>query len=239
MSNGLITSEFILLCIIQVITIGISLLTLVRSFKRYFNIDRSEIILRKSVKYFTFIFITIVCAGFFSLFVNFFYIYTQNAIISGYLYGTVTTTSVVNIFCAWQFLTYLIHPERRKTKYILGTLCLIGIVIEWFSVPTMDSVLTSPNVQADYLYLYIYLLCIFGFVYSIFAYDFFKASYKSPEKKEKIRFLCMGLTGLLILFMYPVGTFGLIYSWSLILSSTILLYLGYNFPKFFQSLLKI
>ncbi|NVM54251.1 MAG: hypothetical protein HWN66_11165 [Candidatus Helarchaeota archaeon] len=239
MNNGMITPEFILLCGIQIATMGFSLITFIHSFKRYLHIDPTEVILRKSVKYLAFLFLTIIFAGIFSMTVNLFYIATGDGVIAGYFYGMVTTTTLVNVFCAWQFVTYLIHPERRNTKYIIALFCTVGMVLVWFSPPTITTWIYSPNIGKESIYIYIYVLIIFIFVYGIYAFDFLKKSIKSPEKKEKYRFLCMGASALFSLLMFPMGFLGIIYSWIVVLVSTILLYLGYNFPKFFQRVLKV
>ncbi len=236
MNNGMITAEFILLCGIQLFTIAFSTITFVHSFRRYLRTDPSEILLRKSIKYFTFIFLTIVCAGVFSLLTNFYYIATQDGVIAGYIFASVTTTILINVFLAWQFTTYLINPKRRPTKYIIGIYCIVGIILIWLFTPTITEVPPTPNVENRYLY--IYLWAIFTFVWSIFTYDFFKSSLNATEKRDKYRFLCLGVSGVLGLLMFPMGMLGQTYSWVVTLCSTILLYLGYYFPKFFQRRLK-
>lgn len=231
------SAEFIILCIIQMVAIGFSAVIFIHSFKRYLRIDPSEIILRKSVKYFIFIFITISCAGFFSLACNFFYLITSNGVIAGYIYAAATTTILVNVFCAWQFVTYLIHPERRPAKYIIGIYCLIGIILLWFMVPIISSVTSTPDLQNMGIYVYIWI--IFAFVWGVFTADFIRDSLKAAEKKDKYRFFCMGLCGIFGFLMFPLAFFGLIFAWIMVLAGTILLYLGYNFPRFFQRLLKV
>ncbi|NVM30263.1 MAG: hypothetical protein HWN65_15570 [Candidatus Helarchaeota archaeon] len=237
MSNGLITVEFIFLCSIQIFTIVFSLIVFMSSLKRYLNTDKSEVFLRKSVKYFTFILITIACAGSSALFVNIFFFITSDGIVSGYLYGSVITSMFVNIFCAWQFLNYLIHPERRITKYPIGICVTIGIVLTWFYPGVMTTVFFSPIIETPFIY--IYLLGLYVFVYILFAFEFLRHGGKSFEKKEKYRFFCLGVSALLSLFMFLGFFWGLIYAWLFILFSMIFLYLGYNFPKFFQKALKI
>ena len=237
MSQPADSAEFIVLCIIQLVTIGFSVITFIRSFKRYLGIDPSEKILRKSVKYFIFIFITICCAAFFSLASNFVFIITSDGVIAGYLYNAATTAVLINVFCAWQFIIYLIHIERRQTKYIIGTVCSIGLILHWVSVPTVTSVLFPPvNVENQGLFLY--SAALFVFVWAVFAFDFFRSSVKSSEKREKYRFFCIGLCGVFASFMFPLGIFRQIFPWMVILVGVALLYLGYNFPRFFQRLLK-
>jgi len=237
MNEPIYSAEFILLCIIQMVTIGFSVISFIHSFKQYLRIDPSEVILRKSVKYFTFIFITICCAALFSLACNFFYLVTSNGIIAGYLYAAATTMILVNVFCAWQFVTYLIHPERRPTKYIIGSYCLIGIILLWCFAPIVFSGGWVPN--SENMGLYVYIWIIFAFVWGVFTIDFIRNSLKSTEKKEKHRFFCMGLSGVFAFLMFPLTPFGQIFPWMMILAGTILLYLGYNFPHFFQRFLKV
>jgi len=231
------STEFIALCVIQLVTIGFSVITFIRSFRRYLGIDPSEIILRKSVKYFTFIFITIFCAAFFSLTSNFVFTVTSNGFIAGYIYNAATSTILINVFCAWQFVTYLIHLERRQTKYIIGAFCIVGMALHWFYVPTLTSVIFTP-VNWENQGLYFYSAAIFAFVWGVFAFDFFRSSVKSTEKREKYRFFCMGLCGIFAFLMFPLGILRQVFPWIVILLGTILLYLGYNFPKFFQRFIK-
>jgi hypothetical protein len=106
--------------------------------------------LRKSIKYFSFIFLTITVAGIFSMITNFYYLSTKNGFLAGYIYACVTTNILGNVFCAWQFITYLIHPERRNIKYIVGIYCLIGIILIWVFAPTVTNVLYTPNLQYDF-----------------------------------------------------------------------------------------
>ena len=93
------TLQFIILSSVQLVTMGFSLIILVNGLKRYFSTERSEIILRKSVKYFCFILISIFCAALFSLIVNIYYLFTENGIIAGYLYDGVATSMFANVFC--------------------------------------------------------------------------------------------------------------------------------------------
>jgi hypothetical protein len=238
MSHPADSAEFIALCIIQLVTIGFSVIIFIRSFKRYLGIDRSEKILRKSVKYFTFIFITIFCAAIFSLTSNFIYITTMDGIFAGFFYTAAYSVIIINVFCAWQFITYLIHLERRQTKYVIGLYCIIVMVLLWFYPPTLSSVLIPP-MNGNNLGLYSLVAIIFAFVWGVFAFDFFRSSVKSTEKREKYRFFCMGLCGIFAFLMFPLGIFRLIYPWIMILIGVNLLYFGYNFPQFFQRLLKI
>lgn len=224
MSSGNITLEFILLCGIQIFTMGFSAFTFIRGFKQYRHIDRSEIFLRKSVKYFIFIFITILIAGFFTLLSNFYFLITDDGFIAGYIYGAVTTSILLNVFCAWQFLTYLIHPNRRSTKYIIGIYCIIGIILIWIFAPTVTSVLQTPNLKNNFLY--IYLWAVFAFVWSIFAYDFLALSRRATKKKDKYRFLYLGLCGVCTLLMFPLGMITTLLSWIIILTAISFLYLG-------------
>ena len=232
------SAEFIILCIIQMVTMGFSATTTIRSFKQYLRMNPSDIILRKSVKYFTFIFITIFGAAFFSLISNLLYIFTLNGIIAGYLYTAAISMIEINVFCAWQFITYLIHPERRPTKYIIGIFCIIIMILLWFYVPIVSNVIFAPINLANQE-LYIYSAGIFAFVWGVFAFDFFRSSVKSTEKREKYRFFCIGLCGIFALLIFPLGIFRQIFSWIMVLVGTILLYLGYNFPHFFQRFLKL
>ncbi|MHA1651415.1 MAG: hypothetical protein ACTSYB_14580 [Candidatus Helarchaeota archaeon] len=237
MIQGIDTIEFTLLCCIQIFTIGISLIIFINSFRRYLSINPSELLLRKSVKYFTLIFVTVTVAGIFSLFSNFFYIFTHDGIIAGYIYAVVTSVIILNVFCAWQFITYLILPERRITKYPIGIYCIIGMILIWFFAPTVTNVLYTPNLKNNFLY--VYLWSIFTFVWSVFAYEFIRYSMKVSEKKEKYRFRCIGASGIFAVLMFPMAFFGQIFSWLIILNSIVALYLGYNFPKFFQRILKV
>lgn len=229
--------EFIALCIIQLVTIGFSVITFIRSFKRYLGIDRSEKILRKSVKYFTFIFITIFCAAIFSLISNFVYLATLDGILAGYFYTAAYSTIMINIFCAWQFIIYLIHLERRQTKYIIGIYCVIIIVLLWFYPPTISSVLLPP-MNPKYLVLFSLVAGLFIFVWSVFAFDFFRSSVRATDRREKYRFFHIGLSGVFASLMFPFGMFRMIFPWIMILIGVILLYVGYNFPPFFQRRLK-
>jgi len=231
------SAEFIVLCIIQLVTIAFSVITFIRSFKQYLGIDPSEEILRKSVKYFTLIFITISCAASFTLASNFIFIFTSDGIIAGYIYNAANSTILINVFCAWQFITYLIHIERRQTKYIIGTFCIIGLILYWVYIPTIFSVVLPP-LSVENQGIYIYTAVIFAFVWGVFAFDFFRSSVKATEKREKYRFFFIGLSGVFAFLMFPVG-FRLIFPWIVILVGTILLYLGYTFPRFFQRRLKV
>ncbi|MFX1295215.1 MAG: hypothetical protein ACFFD2_10240 [Promethearchaeota archaeon] len=237
MSAQVFSIEFIILSSIQTVTVMFSFITFISGLKRYFNTNQSEIFLRKGLKYFSFILLTIAIAGIFAIIVNFFFIFTSNGIISGYLYCIITTSVFINTFCAWQFLNYLIHPKRRNTKYIIGICCTIGIIIIWFYPGIMTNVFHSPFVEKRFIYLY--LVCLYFFVYGFFAFEFFKHSYFSSDKKEKYRFFCLGMSALFSILMFLGFFLGLFYTWIIILNSTVLLYLGYNFPKFFQRALKI
>lgn len=237
MTQPVFPAEFVLLCGTQLFTLAFSLIVLVNGIKRYLNTDKSEIFLRKSVKYFSFILLTIACAAGWALFVNIFFFISSDGFISGYLYGGVVTSLFVNIFCAWQFLNYLIHPERRVTKYPVGICITIGIVLIWFYPGFMTSVFYSPIIEN--IFMYLYLLGLYVFVYGIFSYEFFKHGLNSADRKEKYRFYCLGGSALLSLFMFFGFYWGLIYGWLIILNSTILLYLGYTFPKFFQKAFKV
>jgi len=237
MNPVLFTAEFVLLCGIQIFSVIFSLIVFVNGLKRYLNIDKSEVFLRKSVKYFSFILLTIACAAAWALFVNIYFIISSDGLVSGYLYSGVITATFVNIFCAWQFLNYLILPERRGTKYTVGICVIIGIVLVWFYPGFMTTVFFSP--QTENIFIYLYLLTLFYFVYIIYTFEFFRHGLKTAAKKEKYRFYCLGVSSLLGLFMFLGIILGLTFGWLIILNSTILLYLGYNFPKFFQKALKV
>ncbi|HUY00170.1 MAG TPA: hypothetical protein VMV49_11485 [Candidatus Deferrimicrobium sp.] len=238
MNQQLISTEFIVLCIIQLITLVTSLIILITSFKHYLNIDRSKFLLRKSVKYFTLLFVSIASLCVFSLVLDFYYLATLNSIISGYLFSAIVTTTFANIFCAFQFLVYLLHPERRYLKYPLGIYCLIGIILQWIFPPIFTDIFQFPK---DNTIIFIYLYLIYLYVYIIFAYEFLYHSWKSADRKERNRFLCIGLSAVLFIVLLPVGLLGhgKLIMWLLLLSATSLLYLGYNFPKFFQKFLKV
>ena len=70
MNPVLFTAEFMLLSGIQIFSVVFSLIVFVNGLKRYWNTDKSEVFLRKSIKYFSFILLTIACAAGWALFVN-------------------------------------------------------------------------------------------------------------------------------------------------------------------------
>jgi hypothetical protein len=237
MINGLISAEFILLCNVILICSTFSTVIFIRSFKHYLRTDPGEQMLRKSIKYFTLIFVTIDVAGVFSLISNIYFLATLDGVVAGYIYAVVTSIIMLNVFCAWQFITYLLHPDRRPTKYLVGIYCIIGMVLIWFFTPTVTSVLHTPNLKHSFLYLYLWIG--FAFVWSILFYEFFKSSRAATERRDKYRFFCIGLSGVFAFLMFPVGVLSTLLSWLIILTSTVLLYLGYYFPNFFQQILKL
>jgi hypothetical protein len=237
MQPPFLTFQYILLVSIQVVTIIFSLRVALSGLKRYRNTDRGQKFLRKSVKYFSYILVTIATAGICTIISNIYFLATKDGIISGYLYGMVTTSTLVNIFDAWQFQTYLLHPERRIMKYPIGICSIIGIILVWVYPGVTTTVFFSPFIENMFTFLFI--LVFFVFVYGIFAFEFFRTAHKSTDLKQKYRYYCIGTGGLLSITMFLGFFFGLIVSWVVILNSTILLYVGYNFPKFFQKAFNI
>ncbi|MHA1265836.1 MAG: hypothetical protein ACTSRS_11440 [Candidatus Helarchaeota archaeon] len=229
--------EFALLCSIQLFTMAFSSVIISRSYRHYRRTNPSEILLRKSIKYFTFIFVTINFGGIFSIISNFYFLITKDGVGAGYIYAIVSCLILLNVYCGWQFLTYLLHPKRQPTKYFIGIYCILGIIFIWIFTPTVSNVLTTPNLKNDALY--IYLWAIFAFVWAVFVYEFLKRSLQATERRDKYRFCCLGLSGIFAFFMFPMGILGTLFSWLFILLGTLFLYLGYYFPKFFQKLLNI
>ncbi|MHA1129598.1 MAG: hypothetical protein ACTSQQ_02210 [Candidatus Helarchaeota archaeon] len=237
MQPATLSFQFIILCSIQVITIIFSFRVAFDGIKRYCNSDRTQKFLRKSVKYFIFILITVASAGIFTIISNIFFIGTQDGVIAGYLYSMVVTSILFNVFTAWQFLIYLLHPELRITKYPIGICSIVGIILVWLYPGVTTSVFFSPIIENTFTFLYLFIF--YFFVYSVFAFEFYRTAYKSTEFKEKYRYCCIG-TGALFSIMIFLGRFlGLIFAWIVVLNSTILLYMGYTFPKFFEKAFQI
>ena len=126
MQPPFLTFPFILLVSIEVVTIIFSLRVALSGINRYRNTDRAQKFLRKSVKYFSYILVTIATAGICTIIAAIYFLATNDGIVSGYLYCMVTTSTLVNIFDAWQFQTYLLHPERRIMKYPIGICSIIS-----------------------------------------------------------------------------------------------------------------
>lgn len=231
-----ISIEFIFLCSIQIGILVFSFMVFLNGLKRYRSTNISEGFLQKSVKYFIFIVLTILIASAWGLLVNIYFAVTSNGVVAGYLYEGIITCILVNIFCAWQFLNYLFHPERRDTKYIVGVAVILGIIFVWLYPGVIVSPLVSPI--TDNLITYIYPFLLFVIVYSFVSYEFFKHS-RSPNKKERYGYRFLGGSALLSIFMFFGFFFGLIYAWFITLNSTILLYLGYSLPRAFLRALKI